>query len=132
EGNQVNDWDNGYSRILHANIALEGLQKYTPNERERQALNNAKGSALFLRAYSHYQLAQLFCKPYDSNMAAATLGIPLRLQSDINVKPVRSTVEQTYRSIIDDLTEAADLLPNEPLFNRRPSRPAVFALLAKV
>jgi hypothetical protein len=88
--------------------------------------------ALYLRAEAFYNVAQLFAKPYDASTAATDLGIPLRLTSDLNVKSVRSTVQQTYEQITNDLTEAAQLLPVTPITVYRPSRPSAFALLARV
>lgn len=128
---QVPDWNNAYRRILFANTALEGVQKIEPTPEEQKAWNNVKGGALFFRAFSFYQLAQLFCKSYDPQSASQNMGIPLRLEPDITLKMPRATLEATYRQVINDLKEAADLLPVDPLINMRPSRPAAYALLAR-
>lgn len=131
EGEGSDDWDRAYERILLANLSLEGVSKIKPQPGETPAWNNVKGSALFFRALNFYQLAQLFCKPYDVATADTEPGIPLRLESDINLRSVRGTVAQTYHQIVVDLEEAADLLPDVPLVKRRPSRPAAHAMLAK-
>jgi len=132
EGQPVDDWDGAYQRILQANMALEGVLSIAPSAEERPAWNNIKGSALFFRAWNHYQLAQLFCDVYDATKAVTQLGIPLRLESDVTVTAKRATVEQTYRSILDDLHEAADLLPVSPVHKFRPSKGATYALLCRV
>jgi hypothetical protein len=56
----------------------------------------------------------------------------LRLVADINEHISRATVDQTYQQIISDLTYAAQLLPVTPLYKTRPSKPAAYALLARV
>jgi len=131
-GQDVDDWNAAYHRILLANLALEGLARISPLPDQRTAWEQAKGSALFFRAWNHYQLAQLFCKPYDSRTAGADLGIPLRLEADVSVKMGRSTLENTYHHIIQDLGAAADLLVVTPLNKLQPAKPAAYALLARV
>lgn len=131
EGANSDDWVRAYERILFANLSLEGVTKIKPMKEEYAAWANVKGSALFFRALNFYLLAQLFCKPYDIESADLDLGIPMRLESDINLKAIRGTVAQTYGRILQDLQEAADLLPDKPLVKKRPSRAATYALLAK-
>lgn len=131
EREQVPDWDYAYRRILYANTALEGIERIDPVPDQQDAWNNVKGSALFFRAFSCYQLAQLFCKPYDPQTAPDDLGIPLRLEADITLETPRATLEDTYQQVIRDLTEATELLPVTPLVKQRPSRPAACALLAR-
>lgn len=132
ERQPIRDWDEGYRRILIANMALEGIENISPTETEQEDWNNVKGSALFLRALNHYQLAQLFGKPYNINTAKNDLGIPLRLESDITLKVGRGNLQAVYNQVIKDLEKAIDLLPNKPLVKYRPSKAATYALLARV
>ncbi len=78
-----------------------------------------------------YHLAQVFAPQYMRESAGTDLGIPLRLQPDVNEAISRSTVQQTYDQIKNDLQKAVPLLPNTPLYKTRPSRPAAFALMSK-
>lgn len=126
------DWNNAYRLIAYANIVLEGITKIHPSATELSEWNNAKGSALFYRAYAFYDLAQLFAKPWDSATAATDPGIPLRLTADVNVHSTRSTLKETYDMIIKDLKEAESLLPQSPLYVTRPSKTSVEGLLARV
>jgi hypothetical protein len=126
------DWDNGYNRILNENIVLEGIAKIPIDQTSRAAWNNVKGTGLFYRAYDFWSIAQEFAKAYDPNTAASDLGIPLRTTSDINVKPVRSTVQQTYDQIIRDLLTAQPLLPDVSLYPTRASKASVYGLMARV
>ena len=130
----VDDWNIPYKQVFYANVILEGLSGITVDNTNRQQWENEQGSALFLRAYAFYNLAQLFAPVYDSLTAGADPGIPLRLHSDITTPSTRASVKETYSRILDDLQQASVLLPAAvPVANRnRPSRPAALAMLARV
>jgi tetratricopeptide (TPR) repeat protein len=127
----IREWSTPYQLIEYANIVLEGLQKIEVNNSNRTQLENIKGSALFYRSFALYNLAQLFCKSFDSQTANTDLGIPIRLSSDVNIKYNRATVKKTYDQIISDLLQAESLLPDKALYQTRPSKGAVASLLAK-
>lgn len=130
EGQEIRDWRFGYQRILYANMALD-VEKITPAPNEKEAWDNVKGSALFFRAYSLYQLAQLFCKPYAASTSGNDLGIPLPLDYDVSQPSTRGTVADVYRQILSDLLSAVDLLPTKALNTFRPSKAAACVLLAR-
>ncbi|MDR6786473.1 hypothetical protein ABIE26_005340 [Pedobacter africanus] len=131
EGNALEEWNNAYWRILYANTAADGAANIKPAAAQQAEYNNLKGSAMFHRAFNFYQLAQVFCKPYNVATAPSDPGIPIRLEADINLPSKRGTVAQTYGQIIKDLTTAAELLPQPALFKSRPSKAAAYAMLAK-
>lgn len=130
--NTVTDWNQPYKIIECSNIVLDGLNKTGSPDKDGESMNSIKGSALFFRAFAFYNLAQLFCKPYDATTAASDPGIPLRLTSDVNVRVSRGTVKETYDRILEDLHLAESLLPVSEPYVTRPSRAAACALLAKV
>ncbi|MDR6919490.1 RagB/SusD family nutrient uptake outer membrane protein [Chryseobacterium sp. 2987] len=130
ETGPISEWTSPYEIVEYANIVLEGIDKINADVNRTQ-WNSIKGSALFYRAFAFYNLAQLFCKPFDPQTADSDLGIPIRLNSDVNVKSMRSTVKKTYDQIVNDLLIAESLLPEIPLYKTRASKPAVRALLAK-
>lgn len=132
EGQTSNDWNTAYTTVEWSNIVLEGLQKIDASPANQLSYNNIKGSALFYRAKSFFELVTLFGKAYTSNSANTDLGIPLRLSADINIRSTRSTLQETYDQIINDLKSSASLLPVVPQYKSRPSKPAVEALLARV
>lgn len=131
-GVTVNDWNGSFTRIRVTNAVLEGLDGITSTYRNSADYKNARGCALFFRAYSNYSLAQIFCKSYNSSTASIDLGIPLRLTSNVLEQPVRSSVQQTYDQITSDLLEAGNLLPVTTPYKTRPSKIAVDAMLARV
>lgn len=126
-------WYNLYENVATTNIALDELprMKHDPNDWVRY--NNVKGSALFLRAFYFYHLAQLFAKPYNEGTANSDLGVALRLDIDVEVPSVRASVKQTYEQIISDLKAALPWLPSKPLdgVKTRPCIPAVYGMLAR-
>jgi tetratricopeptide (TPR) repeat protein len=127
--NRLNDWSFPYTVVFYTNVVLEGVQR---NGQGTADWNNVRGQASFFRGYAYYQLAQEFCKPYNAESAATDAGLVLRNSSDLNAKSVRSTVAQTYARMIADLSAAASLLPVTALVKTRPSRPAAYAILARV
>ena len=131
---QVPDWDIPYQQVFYANVVLDGLSKLKVDGSNQVQWNTIKGTALFLRAYAFYNISQVFAPMYDSATAANDLGIPLRLNSDVNQKSVRAFVKGTYDTILSDLKQAANLLPTAVLKDslNRPSQPAALALLARV
>lgn len=131
EGHESLDWNWAYQRILYANMALE-VRKIEPKENERKEWENVVGSALFFRAYNYYQLAQLFCKPYNHSTAKNDHGVPLKLDYDVTIKTDRSTVHNVYQTIITDLEKSIELLPSIAINKFRPGRVAAYFLLSKV
>jgi len=126
-----NQWTRTYNKIYTANLVLESLNKIRDNP--AQSTRNAlRGAALFFRAFSYWQIAQIYSLPYVSTNADSNLGIPLRYTSDINEVSKRGTVQQTYERIVADLKEASSLLPNTFSVASRPSKVAAEAMLARV
>jgi tetratricopeptide (TPR) repeat protein len=132
EGASSNDWAIPYKQVFVANVVLEGLEKLSMNEENAVLMSQIRGTALFQRAFAFYNLAQSFSAPYESSAAGRKAGIPIRLSSNVNLKPSRGTIEQTYARILTDLTEAEDLLPPKGRFSNQPGKDAARALLAKV
>lgn len=123
------NWLSTYVCVYRANLVLDQL----PNIRNISSFdyNNIKGQALFFRSYAFYNIAQLWCKPYTST-ASTDIGIPLRLTAGIDQKSDRSTVQQTYDQILNDLIDAADLLPEAVPAPTRPCKAAAYGALARV
>lgn len=131
-----NDWVYQYATVLYANTVLENLEKISPKENSLQ-WKDLKGEALFFRAYSFYELAQLYSLQYDSTTANTDLGIVLQLTSDFNKPSRRAALGETFNQILGDLKKAETLLydhvlPVSPAQKTRPGRPAVYALLARI
>lgn len=125
-------WAGPYQRpVFTANLVLDQLPLINLNSGEVERYNNIKGTCLFFRAYAFHQLAQLYCNPYSSS-AESDPGIVLRLNSNIIEQSVRATVKQTYDQVINDLTEAINLLPAVSSYPTRPNKTAAYAALSRV
>ncbi|SFE35142.1 SusD family protein [Chitinophaga sp. CF118] len=122
----ADEWVGPYNKIYHANLILETLATLSGTD-----INNLKGSALFMRAYALWNLAQLYIKPY-STATEQDPGLPIHLKSDINDVPGRGTIKDTYNRIIADLQEAATLLNITSAISSRPNKAAAYAMLARV
>src|SRR5674476_250090 len=126
-----NDWANLYIQVYNANLCLENIQKIERSAVNSNEWDNVKGAALFFRAYSYLTLSWTFSKAYDKNSSEKDYGIVLRNSSDFNIPSRRSTVEESYRQIIQDLKEAVYYLPALSEVPLRPSKAAAYATLAR-
>lgn len=127
-----NDWFNTYRPAFTSNTILQNLSLSNYSSASQSTYNNVKGEAYFTRAQAFYQAADLWAQAYDANTGGSQLGIPLRLGTDFNEKSTRSTLEETYSQIISDIKTSIKLLPVTPTHVIRPSKPAAYALLARV
>ncbi len=132
EGDNISDWGLPYEQVFYANVVLEGLDRITITSGNRPEWERTKGGALFYRAMAFYNLAKVFALPYDKDKAASTLGIPLRLEADVNIRPKRASQQETYGQILSDLEAAVKLLPDLAAFKTQPSKATVFGLAARV
>ncbi|MBD1395143.1 RagB/SusD family nutrient uptake outer membrane protein [Mucilaginibacter glaciei] len=128
--NFVGDYKSPYQAIEYCNIILDELPKVSGGNVIRK--NSVQGNALFVRASYHYALSQLYAKVYNQSTAGSDLGIALRLTSDIAIKPVRSTVADTYGSVLNDLKQSIPLLPAISDVKYRSSKAAAYGMLARV
>lgn len=102
-------WRIHYQWILNANKILEGLETVTVGVGEEQLYNQIKGEALCIRAWSHFDLVQLYAGRYDAGTSNSQLGVPYRESSEV-VEMARHTVAEVYSKINADLDEATSLL----------------------
>jgi hypothetical protein len=127
-----NNWSGSYKIVLYANTVLDNLEKIGFTELNRVQWNNYKGQALFHRANIFFHLAQLFCKPWDSNGNNNDPGIPLKLTAAIDEPVVRATVAQTYERVLADLQTALPILQIDNTVKTRPNKAAAYGLMARI
>lgn len=122
-----------YQQIYTANVVLEGVNSLTPsNAAEQDMQQQITGQALFIRAYLHYHLEEIFGQPYKPVGAATDAGIPLRLNANLAERARRSTVKAVFDQIVNDLNQAATLLPATGSTKNRPTRQTCYAMLSRV
>ncbi|QIH33501.1 RagB/SusD family nutrient uptake outer membrane protein [Sphingobacterium sp. DR205] len=123
------EWDYGYAIIEYANIVLDGLSELKISGPE---VENLKGQAYFYRAIGLYNLTTLFCRQYNPVNAGSEQGLPIRLTSDVNIIIQRSSLKATMDQVINDCDEAISKLDEIQSVTTRPSKPAAYALQAKI
>ncbi len=127
----LRDWDLGYERIMYANLAL-AVESAKLEQNEISDRDRTRVAARFHRAWNFYQLAQVFCKPFNDASAESDLGLPLRVDYDVSVKYDRSSLKAVYELILKDLTEAENIPIIDDINPYMPGTTAVQALLARV
>lgn len=117
----LSTWNTIYTVLYDANRVIEGLSISTGVSVVRK--DQLMGEALFIRAFCHFYLVNLFG------------DVPLVNTSDYlaNAKASRTPQATVYASIIDDLLKAKGLLLDSyPSVGRvRPNKGAATALLAR-
>ncbi|NQX39036.1 SusD family protein [Pedobacter steynii] len=118
-------------------------QMYTINKIVAEVMTSTGGTeerkkgiraeALATRAFSIWNMASLYCKPYAAATAGNDPGFPFVTEPNVNIQDIpRGTLQQTYDFIIKDYTEALASIPAKQNIVTRMSRPAVEGLLGKV
>ncbi|CDS92100.1 conserved hypothetical protein [Sphingobacterium sp. PM2-P1-29] len=122
------EWYNCYKVIYICNSVLQGLEE---NKLTGQEADYIKGQALVFRAARFLDGAQIWSPVYNRATANTDLGMVLRLDPDINTLSIRSSVQETYERILQDLTDALPLLPATISSPTLPTKAAVYGLLAR-
>ncbi|MGB5820367.1 MAG: RagB/SusD family nutrient uptake outer membrane protein [Saonia sp.] len=115
-------WSDAYNLIFETNAIIQGVENSTTLSLEDK--DQIKGEALFLRAFLHFYLVNLFG------------DIPYITTSDFRVNTVVSRIpaQEVYVQLISDLGEAKRLLPAEYVTGERirANRAVASALLARI
>ncbi|KKO89450.1 hypothetical protein AAW12_24360 [Sphingobacterium sp. Ag1] len=97
-----------YALIGNANEIISNIDAAVGPQEEKNFL---KAQALSYRAWSYYQMVQLFGKRYSKGGDNSSMGMSLILQKTEGAVP-RNTVEEVYTQINKDLDEAIVLFGN--------------------
>lgn len=112
-------WDNAYIGIGLANQLIESA---TNIESTNDAIKKtALGEGYFLRAFNYLKLAQQYG------------GVPLKLtpSTTVELEFTRASVQEVLTQVIDDFTQAYNLLDNSGLVPNKISKDAAAHFLAK-
>lgn len=105
-------WTDSYEVVNIANNVLSALDVVDEADR-----NRVQGEALFLRSLMFFDLVRFYALQYNVGTENNQYGIPLILTPTRGVDEssyvTRNTVEEVYTQVIEDLKNAASLLPAE-------------------
>lgn len=102
-------WYRFYDQIKQANKIInnaDGINDATQAQKE-----GLKGEALGIRAYAYFYLINYYQQTYKGNESKP--GVPIYTKDTTGGKP-RGTVQDVYKQIIQDLTQAETLLTGKP------------------
>jgi hypothetical protein len=99
-------WTAAYSVIAQANLTLRGIDAFASTDAAR--VNRIKGQALAIRAMAHFDLLRFWGEDYARN--STKKGIPYITEVNIDLKPARSTVKETWDKIFVDMLAAETAL----------------------
>lgn len=115
-------WASAYKAIYMANSALEGLDH--SSELSDSVSNQLRGEALFIRAFCHFYLVNLF----------GNVPQVISTNYDNNAKRTQSASADLYALVTSDLVQAQSLMSNKYITDGRgrPNKGTVTAMLARV
>ena len=123
-------WRAAYYATFAINTVLEAI----PDDASAELLN-LKGENLWMRAHWMFDLCRVFGRPYTHTNDPVTgqynLGVMIRDNTDVYALPPRSTLQECYAFIENDLLTAADLM-TEYKGNVYASKEAAWACLARL
>ncbi|MEG0796058.1 MAG: RagB/SusD family nutrient uptake outer membrane protein [Odoribacter sp.] len=105
-------WLMMYKVIFYANSVIADVMgaEVDTHEDTREQL---KAEALLLRAYAHFELVNLYAKPYAANTAATDRGVPISVKIDIEQNHKPESIEEVYGQILADIKEGEELMQIE-------------------
>lgn len=112
-------WSRAYYNVTLANFLEQGIGKLMASgdisDSDKKQLDIILGETAFLKAMSMFTVAQLYCKNYNASTASSDLGAmllngPVENPGDITTYIGRSSLEETYKYIADNLSVAEQKL----------------------
>lgn len=100
-------WIAGFYCINICNTVIKNLNLVTEDRRTR-----VEAEARFLRGLVYFELVRVYARTYTDGDPSQNPGVPIILEnSDQFAKIPRSSVQDVYDLVLDDLNYAADNLP---------------------
>jgi tetratricopeptide (TPR) repeat protein len=124
-------WARNYQAINATNVMMENISLVEDPDKAKTMIAEAK----FIQALAYFDLVRFFAKPYDATIGANTqLGVVIRPKAiydfSADLSAERSTVEEVYNLVINNLDDAYADLPSDNGFYA--NKYAAKALLARV
>jgi starch-binding outer membrane protein, SusD/RagB family len=104
-------WVDAYNTINITNNVLANLDLLDNSDVAR-----VEGEAKLIRGMMYFELVRLFAAPYEAGQVNNQAGVPIVLEPTDLITEAnnisRSSVQEVYNLILDDLNDAKDFLPN--------------------
>lgn len=118
EHDKYSNFSEGYYKAMYVALArvndiLERVKTLEISEADKAAADNSIGQLHALRGLIHFDIARLYAQlpTVSSNMDASNSGIVIADKIEqIDVKPFRSTLNETYNFIISEFETSLPLL----------------------
>ena len=117
-------WMVAYKVIYMTNTIIETLV-----EGESAEADHLLGEAYFVRGWMHFNLANLYAKPYSHGRD--NIGVPLHISTN-NAVVTRAKVGEVYDQIVKDLTKASELMGASRGNAGYPCKNAALGILSRV
>ncbi|WP_316770753.1 RagB/SusD family nutrient uptake outer membrane protein [Pedobacter frigiditerrae] len=116
-GDATSIWDNMYGNINSANIVIKNVPEFYQGANKNIRL----GEGYFMRAFDYFKLVKQFG------------GVPLKLEPSETIQEefTRNTPKEVYEQVIQDFTQAYNLLPPTAAETGRITKWAAAHFLAK-
>jgi len=98
-------WPREWEKIFTANLVMQNLGSVAGEDTEKKQI---KAEAHFIRAYSYFQLANIYCLPYTEGNKQE-LGLPIKETTSFEESMERVSLEDTWKFIESDLNKALEL-----------------------
>lgn len=125
-------WQQFYNSVFYINHVINEGGTILANSTEKDQL---LGEAYALRAYTFFDLVNLYAKPYNTATSTTDKAIPLALEIDLEQVLQPETTERVYQQIHSDIANAKRLIQvnsQEKGLNYRFSKAALYAFEARV
>lgn len=99
-------WTAAYLVIAQANLVLRNIEQFSATNTKQ--VNRIKGQALAIRGMAHFDVLRYWGVDFDRN--SSNLGIPYITKVDIQLKPSRLTVKESWDNIFKDMLQAETFL----------------------
>lgn len=89
-----------YRAAFQANAVIDGVAD-ADDDASGESKSQILGEAYAMRAYAHFDLVNLYGKPYDPQTAPTDRGVPLSTYIDIEQKYRPTNVAAVYKQIVE-------------------------------
>lgn len=126
-----NFWTRNYAAIASANIVIGAADLIEAEDAAEQAAKDqVLGELLALRAWAHFELMSYYVTDYTDN---GVFGVPIiDFLPAIDAQPLRDPAGDVWSFILQDLTDADNLLGNDTSDPTRINRDFIAAMRARI